>query len=259
MFGKLLDMATLASLAIAIWTLKAVQSMLKPKYKVFSYEKIKKKKNISFIYIKEQLKLLVEDYRDTFNTKQDGLEEGIDNLENRANEWRIIIYEGKVIGFWLLYAMDDDTCEKMKKTSFTVNPDYYPCEDDKRSHGYGYLWMIGIVPEHMTYYGMKAICKGFLNFLFELACQGVYYDELFANPESSVGSVLVEEMGFKRSQEDEGEKPLYYHLELSDIDINRGIESAMNLGCRWEKYRIKKKYAKYFEGKTAGEEGETLK
>ena len=52
MFEKLLDMATLASLTITIWTLKTVQSMLKPKYKVFSYEKIKKKKNISYLDIR---------------------------------------------------------------------------------------------------------------------------------------------------------------------------------------------------------------
>ena len=46
MLENLVDIATFASLAISIWTLKAIQSVRKPRYKVFSHEKIKKKKKI---------------------------------------------------------------------------------------------------------------------------------------------------------------------------------------------------------------------
>ena len=44
MLENLVDIATFASLAISIWTLKARQSVRKPRYNVFSHEKIKKKR-----------------------------------------------------------------------------------------------------------------------------------------------------------------------------------------------------------------------
>lgn len=249
MLENLVDIATFSSLAISIWTLKAIQSVRKPRYKVFSHEKIKKKKKISLIYIKEQLKFLVGEYQKIFRTKQKGLEEGINHFEDMPNGWRVIICEGKVIGFWVLYCMDENTYKKMKKRSFTARINHYLWEGDEKSHQYGYLWMIGIAPEHMTYYGMKAMCKGFLNYLLELTRDGKYFDELFANPESSVGQVLVEALGFERVQSDKRRKPVYYHLELREIHANGGIGRAMNLGCWWEKYRIKKRYEKHHKEK----------
>lgn len=250
MFGILIDIATFASLVIAILTLNTVQNLLKPKYKIISYEQIIKNRKLSFIYIKEQLKALVEDYRNIFYTKQEGLEAVIDKLKEMPESWRIVIHKNKAIGIWVLYNLDEEMYNKIHNMPFSLIADeLLQTKVRSKNCTHGYLWMIAIDTEHMTYYGTKAICKGFLNYLYELACNDVYYEELFANPESSIGISLVEAIGFKRIKEDNVNGLLHYIPKVADTDTNSESEIRFE-NYFWyhiKKYKIMKRYKKHFE------------